>query len=205
MKIGDVRILVVDDFSTMRKIIKAMLRRIGIKSIDDAEDGKVALNLLKSHPYNLVILDWNMPGIQGIEICKRLRELKLKITPYLIILTASMNEKKDVLETFRTGANDYMEKPFDAKELIARVKLGEKLIKLEIELADRIKALEEANKHIKTLQGILPICMHCHDIRKDNETWERIDEYISRHTDAQFSHGLCPKCMKKHYPEVSSE
>ena len=199
------KVLVADDDIITRRLVENIIIKNGYEPVS-CQNGTEALEQL-SNPSgpNLAILDWNMPGIQGIEICKRLRELKLKITPYLIILTASMNEKKDVLETFRTGANDYMEKPFDAKELIARVKLGEKLIKLEIELADRIKALEEANKHIKTLQGILPICMHCHDIRKDNESWERIEEYISRHTDAQFSHGLCPKCMKKHYPEVSSE
>jgi CheY-like chemotaxis protein len=199
------KVLVADDDIITRRLIENIIVKNGYESMI-CNNGTDALEQLsKPNAPNLAILDWNMPGIQGIEICRRLRELKLKINPYLIILTASMNEKKDVLESFRTGANDYMEKPFDAKELIARVKLGEKLISLEIKLADRIDALEEANKHIKTLQGILPICMHCHDIRKDNESWERIEEYISRHTDAQFSHGLCPKCMKKHYPEVSQE
>lgn len=197
------KILVADDDIITRRLVENVMHKNGY-DIVPCKNGNEAWEQLRDPAGpKLAILDWVMPGIQGIEICKRIREQKFKIKPYLIILTASMNEKKDVLETFRTGANDYIEKPFDSNELIARVKLGEKLINLQIELSKRISALEEAQQHIKTLQGILPICMHCHNIRKDNESWERIEEYISRHTDAQFSHGLCPKCLKKHYPEIT--
>ena len=199
------KVLVADDDIITRRLVENVMLKNGYEIVSCQNGTEAWEHLSEPHGPKLAILDWVMPGLQGIEICRRIREQKFKINPYLIILTASMNEKKDVLESFRTGANDYVEKPFDSNELIARVKLGEKLINLQIELADRIKALEEAYQHIKTLQGILPICMHCHNIRNDNESWERIEEYISRHTDAQFSHGLCPKCMKKHYPEISPQ
>jgi sigma-B regulation protein RsbU (phosphoserine phosphatase) len=197
------KILVADDDVITRRIVENVISKNGYDVVSCQNGTEAWEHLSSPRGPKLAILDWVMPGMQGIEICKKIREQKLKINPYLIILTASMNEKKDVLESFRTGANDYIEKPFDSNELIARVKLGEKLIKLQIELSERIKALEEAYQHIRTLQGILPICMHCHNIRNDNESWERVEEYISRHTDAQFSHGLCPKCMKKYYPEIS--
>ncbi|MFA6566839.1 MAG: response regulator [Victivallales bacterium] len=196
-------VLVADDDIITRRLVENIMQKNGYDTVSCQNGNEAWEHLNNPEGPKLAILDWIMPGIQGIEICKRVREQKLKISPYLIILTASKNEKKDVLETFRAGANDYIEKPFDSNELIARVKLGEKLITLQVELSERLKSLEEAYQHIKTLQGILPICMHCHDIRNDNESWERIEEYISRHTDAQFSHGLCPKCMKKYYPDIS--
>jgi DNA-binding response OmpR family regulator len=194
------KILVAEDDVISRHLLVNLLVKNGYEVIS-CEDGNEAWeHLSKPDGPRLAILDWMMPGLRGIEICKRIREENLKISPYLIILTASKNEKKDVLEIFRTGTNDYIEKPFNANELIARVKLGEEHIKLQIELDERIMALEEAYQHIKTLQGILPICMHCHNIRNDNESWERLEDYISRHTEAQFSHGICPKCAEKLYP-----
>ena len=69
----------------------------------------------------------------------------------------------------------------------------------------KIDELKKALDHIKTLQGILPICMHCHNIRSDDEAWEKIDYYLTKHTDAQFSHGLCPECLEKYYPEISQK
>ncbi len=196
------KILVAEDDVISRHLLVNLLLRNGYEVIS-CQDGNEAWGHLSSPDGpHLAILDWMMPGLRGIDICKNVREQNLEIAPYLIILTASRNEKKDVLEVFRTGTNDYIEKPFNANELITRVKLGEEHIRLQIELTDRIKALEEAYQHIQTLQGILPICMHCHNIRNDNESWERIEDYISRHTDAQFSHGICPKCAQELYPDM---
>ncbi len=199
------KILIADDDNVTRRLVENVLSKNSYEVIS-CKDGIEAFEKLKEQDGpKLAILDWVMPGMQGIDICRNLRKLTLKINPYLIILTASRNEKKDVLETFRTGANDFIEKPFDANELLARVKIGQEIIELHLALAERIKALEEANQHIKTLQGILPICMHCHNIRSDDESWERIEEYITRNSDAQFSHGLCPACRKKHYSHLMPE
>ena len=195
--------LVAEDDVISRRLLANLLQKNGYDVTESQNGNEAWEHLCRPDGPKLAILDWNMPGMQGIEICKRIREQNLKIKPYLIILTASRNEKKDVIEIFRTGTNDYMEKPFDPGEVIARVKLGEEHIRIQIELADRIKALEEANQHIMTLQGILPICMHCHNIRNDDESWERLENYISRHTDAHFSHGICPKCAEKFYPGLN--
>jgi hypothetical protein len=79
------------------------------------------------------------------------------------------------------------------------------MLELQFALNSKIKELEDAINHIKTLQGILPICMYCHKIRTDDEAWERIESYLEKNTDAQFSHGLCPECLDKYYPEVGNK
>ena len=127
------------------------------------------------------------------------------MTPTYIILLTSKGEKEDVVEGLEAGANDYIRKPFDRPELRARVRVGERVLELEAALAERIRALQDALAHVKTLQGLLPICMHCHRIRNDQQTWERLEKYISEHTEAEFTHGLCPECMKKHYNFLVSE
>ena len=78
-----------------------------------------------------------------------------------------------------------------------------RVIKLQRDLANRIVELRDSLEHVKTLQGLLPICMHCKSIRTDEKSWERIDEYIANHSDAQFTHGLCPDCLEKYYPELT--
>ncbi len=196
------KILIAEDDVISRHLLANLLLKNGYEVIVCQNGNEAWEHLSKPNGPQLAILDWMMPGLRGIDICRNIRGLNLKIDPYMIILTASKNEKKDVIEVFRTGTNDYIEKPFNANELIVRVKLGEEHIRLQIELSERIKALEEAHQHIQTLQGILPICMHCHNIRNDNESWEQIEDYISRHTEAEFSHGICPKCAEKLYPEL---
>ncbi|HRK35093.1 MAG TPA: response regulator, partial [Candidatus Hydrogenedentes bacterium] len=92
--------------------------------------------------------------------------------------------------------------PFDEKELLARVRVGERVIDLEQQLRNRVEELEAAAAHIKRLQGILPICMFCHRIRDDEELWRRIEDYLMQNADVQLSHGLCPECFQKNYPDL---
>ena len=101
------------------------------------------------------------------------------------------------------GADDYIVKPVDSQELRARINAGVRIIELQKALADRVRELEEEKKHVKTLQGLIPICMHCHRIRDDKEIWERLETYIERHSNAAFSHALCPECLEKYYPKPS--
>ena len=120
MKIGDIKILVVDDFSTMRKIIKSMLRRVGIKSIDDAEDGKIALSYLKSKPYNLIILDWNMPNMSGLDLLRSIKiDETLKNIPVLMVTSEA--KESQVIIAVQSGASSYIVKPFTEATLIKKL------------------------------------------------------------------------------------
>jgi AmiR/NasT family two-component response regulator len=100
----------------------------------------------------------------------------------------------------QSGANDYIIKPFHNEEFRARLDIGCRMVELQTALVERVKELENALAEIKTLQGLLPICMHCHKIREGRDGWTRLEEYVSRHSEAKFSHGLCPECLAKFYP-----
>lgn len=195
------KILIVDDDSTSRDILGSMLKRCG-HDVLEADDGEKAWRILNARGApRLVILDWILPGISGAELCRKLRARPAEPPLYIIMLSVRV-DNADVVEGLGAGANDYVRKPYNMEELKARVRVGERVVRLETGMRRRILQLERAAAHIKTLQGLLPICMHCHRIRKDAVTWQRIEEYISEHSGAQFSHGICEDCSMKYYPEL---
>ena len=195
------RILVAEDDNSSRLSLAAVLKRLG-HDVTSVADGEQAWNALQAPDAPmLAILDWMMPVLTGVEVCRRARGNPATASKYLILLT-SRSEKEDIVEGLDSGANDYVIKPFDERELAARVGVGERVIDLEQQLRNRVTELEEAMAHIKFLQGILPICMFCHRIRDDEESWRRIEDYLVEHADVQLSHGLCPQCFEKNYPEL---
>jgi DNA-binding response OmpR family regulator len=145
----------------------------------------------------VAILDWMMPYLDGVEVCRRARQLSVTCPTYIILLTARGN-KEDVVAGLDAGADDYLTKPFDKAELRSRVQVGVRFAKLQVKLAERIRELEEAVSQVRQLQGILPICSYCKKIRDDRNYWQKVENYISDHSEAQFSHSICPGC----YAEV---
>lgn len=193
------RILIAEDDITSRVLLKHMLAEWGYEVLV-TKDGNEAWEALKAEDApRLALLDWMMPGLDGVEICRKVRQLDVSNPTYIILLT-SRSGKKDIVAGLEAGANDYIGKPYETDELRVRVKVGERVAALQSALAEQVHSLREALEHVKTLQGILPICMHCHKIRNDQQSWERLEKYIGEHSDAQFSHGLCPECLEKHYP-----
>jgi DNA-binding response OmpR family regulator len=159
-------------------------------------DGESAWNVLKSDDApKLAILDWMMPGINGAEVCRRARELGRAEPTYLILLTAK-HRKEDVAVGLYSGANDFVTKPFDRRELHARIRVGERVTALQSELVERVHALEIALAQVKQLQGLLPICCYCKNVRDDQNYWRQVDEYLTSHSDVRFSHGICPDCYR---------
>jgi two-component system chemotaxis response regulator CheY len=124
----ETRFIVVDDFATMRKIIKKVLLQLGYKDIEEADDGKTALPKIQEaqaagRPFNMIISDWNMPGMQGIDLLKNCKaDPNLKATPFMLVTAES--EQKNILEAAQAGVSDYIIKPFNA------VTLQEKLEKV---------------------------------------------------------------------------
>jgi DNA-binding response OmpR family regulator len=189
------RILIADDDDVSLLVLEALLLKRGY-TVVKTEDGVEAWQVLQhDDPPPLAILDWMMPGLDGVEVCRRVRaEPKLK-TLYMILLT-SRGSKEHLLEGLQAGANDYITKPFDREELEARVNVGIEVVRLQNELKQRVSELEDALANVKQLQGMLPICSYCKKIRHDGDCWEQLERYISRHSEARFSHGICPDCLE---------
>ena len=191
------RILIAEDDAVSCRILEEMLLDWGYE-VEVARDGNTAWKILqeKDGP-QLAILDWMMPGMDGVEICGKLRRNGARDLVYLILLTAK-GGKDDLVSGLEAGANDYITKPFDPEELRVRIQAGRRIVELQSELSDKVRDLREALAHIKTLQGILPICSYCRRIRDDRSYWGQLESYLTSHADVRFSHGICPECYEKH-------
>ena len=192
-------ILIAEDDEISKKMLQTILIKSG-HSVAAVEDGVKALEAIQKTVPDMLITDWMMPDMDGLELCRRLRALSLPGYVYTILLTA-LTEKEKIREGLDAGADDYVTKPYDRTELLARVRAGERVIQLEKSLRQRNVELSEALNQVKQLKGLLPICMFCKKIRKDENYWQQIEQYLVEHTEADFSHSICPECMEKHYPE----
>lgn len=190
------KILFAEDNPVTAKMLGFILERWNYEPIL-AKDGLEALQILEGEsPPKLILMDWMMPKMDGIELCRHIRNKKTDSPSYIILLT-SRGEKSDIVSGLEAGANDYMLKPFDNEELRVRLQVGRKMLELQDALLDKISELNLAIEQIKTLQGLIPICMYCKKIRSDKDYWEQIDSYIAAHSEVKFSHGICPDCYKK--------
>lgn len=192
-------VLVADDSPTLRARIRVALAPRGYL-VEDVSDGSAALDrLLEPDAPRLAILDWEMPGLSGIEVCELLRA-QGRVSTYLLLLTGH----DDAVTGLDAGANDFIRKPFRDDELVARLRVGERLLTLGASLEERIAELEQERRNVRELQSLLPVCMHCHAVRNDASQWERIDQYLARNGEAQVSHGVCDACLEKHYPDANA-
>jgi CheY-like chemotaxis protein len=182
-----VRILIADDDRMSTMMLGRTLEQWGFEVVV-AHDGVAAWErIIGDEPPELAIVDWMMPGLDGIELCRRIRSTTLRSPVYVILLTARTS-RQDLVAGLEAGADDYLTKPFDPDELRARIHVGQRTLGLMA--------------NIKQLSGLLPICSYCKRIRGDHDYWEQVESFITEHTDAMFSHGICPSCLEKEMAEL---
>jgi DNA-binding response OmpR family regulator len=195
-------ILIAEDDPVSRRVLEATLQKWNY-DVAVAHNGADAWEKMQgANPPSLAILDIMMPGIDGLEVCRRIRAMETTTPPYLILLTA-MSSKSDVVKGIEAGANDYLSKPFHRDELRVRVNVGVQMIELQKSLVDRVADLEQALSQVKQLEGMLPICSYCKKIRNDENYWEGVETYISHHSCVEFSHGICPDCHTRVMAELA--
>jgi len=190
------RILIADDNPETRDMLESMLIKWGYDVVL-ANDGNEAWQVLQQNdPPPLAILDRVMPGMDGGTLCRKVRE-NLNVRPIYLLLLTALGSEEEIVEGLRAGADDYVTKPFSFEELQARIQVGVRMVELQLALKDRIKELEEALAHVKRLEGLLPICYYCKRICDDQKNWHLIEMYIAEHSEAEFSHVICPDCNEK--------
>ena len=198
------QILIAEDDFASRNVLIAMLTKNGHEVVATSNGSEAWEAMQQPDAPRLAILDWIMPEINGVEVCHRVRALETDQPPYIIMLTIK-GEKEDIVAGLEAGADDYLAKPYDPGELRARVDVGRRMLELQANLAERMRDLQKALDDVRTLRGIIPICANCKRIRDDEGCWHQVEVYVRDHSEAQFSHGVCPACMKKLYPEFAGK
>jgi DNA-binding response OmpR family regulator len=191
-----VRILVADDDSALRHGLFVHLLRWGFEPLLCADGSEAQLALRGAEPPPLALLDWNMPGVTGLELCREIRVMPNLSAMYVVLLTAH-SARDEMVTGLDCGADEYMIKPVDWELLRVRLQIGARIVALQQSLTQRVNELQDALSTVKVLSGLLPICSYCKRIRDDNHYWQQLESYVSAHTDAQFSHGICPGCLEK--------
>ena len=194
--------LVVDDAPLNLDLISTILKSQFCR-LHSAESGSEALVLAKELQPDLILLDVMMPGMDGYEVCEALKQDPLtREIPILFI--SCRGGVEDIARGLEAGALDYISKPFEPLELLARVKTHLELHRRRSQERRLIKDLQAALEHVKQLSGLLPICAHCKKVRDDQGFWQQVERYISAHSEATFSHGLCPDCIPMYFPDARS-
>lgn len=190
------RVLIADDDAVLLHGLRVQLERWGYEPVA-CEDGEAARAVLRGpDPPSLAILDWSMPGADGITLCGEIRSTPGLDGIYVVLLTAR-DTRDEMVEGLVGGADEYITKPFDWGVLRARVNTGARIAALQQSLAQRVRELQSALDMVNKLSGLLPICSYCKRIRKEENRWQQLEVYLSEHSEAEFSHGICPDCLER--------
>jgi phosphoserine phosphatase RsbU/P len=176
------KILAVEDDLVARKILVQALGRLGHEVLE-ANDGIAALKLLEQEPVRVVVSDWIMPEMDGLEFCRRVRSRTRAEYVYFILLTSRTADYANQREAIEAGVDDFLTKPLDLQELWMRLRVAERILKFATQ--------------VQQLEAFLPICSYCKKVRDDQNYWQQIEGYINQRTGSEFSHSVCPDCYQR--------
>jgi len=177
-----VKILAVEDDPIARAVLRQALRKLDHEPIE-ASDGEEAWKLMKEDPVRLVVSDWVMPNMDGLELCKRIRRRRQADYVYFILLTGNDASVANQRAAADAGVDDFLTKPLDFHELWMRLRVAERILKFSTQ--------------VRQLEEMLPICSYCKKIRDDKNYWQQIEGYLNERTGSEFSHSVCPDCYQR--------
>ena len=187
------KILIAEDDSTSRKILEGILGKWGYGVVATA-DGLEAWEALQGEdPPPMAIVDWLMPRMDGLELCRKIRRTPSLQGTYVLLLTGK-RQKEDVVAGLDADANDYVRKPFDREELRARIQVGARVVELQAALARSVKEHQETLSRMTNRQEFLGVCRSCKKIRDERNHWQLWEVYVSDHRNAKLILELCPAC-----------
>ncbi len=191
------KILIAEDEFTTRMMVQVCLENWGYR-VDSVTNGDEAwAKLQKTDAPHIAILDWEMPGIDGVEVCRRVKEMEVENPPYIILLT-SRDSKLDIVRGFDAGADDYMTKPFNDDELRARTRVAERLVRTQSSLSESVAELRAALNQLEMLESEVAVCGTCRKIfnRYDGE-WYSFEDLLKYRNNPHFIFDTCPQCSGK--------
>ena len=201
----DVTVLYVEDEESARAALSTPLAR-RVSTLLLAKDGREGLELFRRHGPEMVITDIRMPVMNGLAMA---REIKALRDATQIIITTAHSDTSYFEEAIESGIDRYVLKPVDLDKLFRAMErcMGTILLERERqrhqeEREKLIAELQDALSKVKLLSGFIPICASCKKIRDDQGFWNQLEKYIQDHSEAEFSHSICPDCAKKLYPEL---
>jgi DNA-binding response OmpR family regulator len=177
-----VKILAVEDDAVARAVLRQALHRLGHETIE-AADGETAWELLQNEPVRVVVSDWVMPRLDGLELCRRVRAQTGADYIYFILLTSNDATQENQKTAADAGVDDFLSKPLDLQGLWTRLRVAERILRYTTQ--------------VRQLEELLPICSYCKKIRDDHNYWQQIEGYISDRTGSDFSHSVCPDCYQR--------
>jgi DNA-binding response OmpR family regulator len=180
------KVLIAEDDRTSRALLQGSLLKLGYEVVE-AVSGAAAWDALGRTGARIVVSDWVMPDIDGLELCRRVRSRKDAPYVYFILLTGKMLGAGHYAKAMEEGVDDFLTKPLDIDALRTRLHVARRIV----ELTERVRSLE----------GILPMCAYCRRIRDEGGAYQSLEDFVSDKTPAQFSHGICPECAEKHFKD----
>lgn len=206
----EIKVLVVEDDPFFQRVLQKRLSAEGYQ-VTTASDGREGMKAIVAVEPDLVLSDWMMPEVDGLELCQSVKTGLQEAAPYFILLTAK-GEINSKLLALDTGADDYLVKPCDQGELMARVRAGLRIVLLTQELRRAMAELQLAHAELDAQRNamapadheLLPICSFCKKVRDPRGAWHELEEFLAaRHM--EVTHGVCPACRETHYPAVAEK
>ena len=170
-------ILIAEDDLISRKLLQTNLEQMGYL-VTASTDGQEAWDIFDRVPYRIVVSDWLMPSVNGLELCKKIRQRPDTDYTYFILLTANVGEEKNYFDAMESGVDDFLSKPLDRQQLAIRLRVAKRILK--------------DTSRIKSLENIVTMCAYTKKIKMEEESWQNIEEFIEKYLGIKLSHGIHP-------------
>jgi CheY-like chemotaxis protein len=204
MNTNEIRILVVDDDADVARGTAHLLERAGYATAV-ARNGVEALQAVQTFHPHLVLSDRDMPEMNGVEMCRQIKGDPALSDMFVILISGTYTQSDEQAAGLEAGADGYIARPIANRELAARVASFVRILRLNRSLREKNAELEAALAKVNLLSGLLPICAGCKKIRDDQGYWGQVESYLEKHSEATFTHGLCPECVSKFFPESEDD
>ncbi len=175
------KVYIVEDDTTTRRLLKLRVNALGYDP-ETFENGKDAWQAFSKEQPQIVISDWKMPGLDGLELCNSLRKSYVESYTYFILVTAQRRSRVNLEQAIEAGVDDFLKKPISSDEIWNRLRVAERILGF--------------CNQVKQLENLIPICTYCKSVRNDKDMWEQIEHYVNERTGADFTHSVCPKCLE---------